>query len=78
MTDTAPAPASRPTSVKAARNGPAQLNGTCRLQASDGEDYHLDGQRIVLLSGCGKSMNQPFRDSSHVRVGITSGHHPAS
>ena len=77
MTDTAPAPAPRPTTVKAVRNGPLQLKGTFRLLDPNGEEYDLDGQRIVLLCRCGKSTNQTFCDSSHVRTGFTSDDPPA-
>jgi CDGSH-type Zn-finger protein len=76
MTDTAPTPAPRPTTVKAVRNGPLQLKGTFRLLDPNGEEYDLDGQRIVLLCRCGQSGNQPFCDSSHVRTGFTSDDQP--
>lgn len=78
MTDTTstPAPAPRPTIVKAVRNGPLQVKGAIRLLDPDGEEYDLDGQRIVLLCRCGKSKNQPFCDSSHVRTGFTTEDQP--
>lgn len=76
MTDTTPAPAPRPTVVKAVRNGPLQLKGTFRLLDPNGEEYDLDGQRIVLLCRCGQSKNQPFCDSSHVRTGFASDDQP--
>ena len=60
----------RPTSVKAVRNGPLQLKGTFKLLDPDGEEYDLDGQRIVLLCRCGRSKNQPFCDSTHTREGF--------
>jgi len=72
VTDVNPVPAPRPTSVKAVRNGPLQLKGTFRLLSHDGEEYDLEGQRIVLLCRCGHSANQPFCDSSHKRTGWTS------
>ena len=62
----------RPASVKAIRNGPLQLKGDFRVLAPDGQEYELDGQRIVLLCRCGRSANQPFCDSSHVRNGFVS------
>ena len=74
MTDTTPPP--RPTTVKAVRNGPLQLKGTFRLLDPSGEEYDLQGQRIVLLCRCGQSKNQPFCDSSHVRTGFTSDDRP--
>ncbi len=59
------------------RNGPLQLKGTFRLLNPDGEEYDLQGQRIVLLCRCGQSQNQPFCDSSHVRQGFISDDRPA-
>jgi CDGSH-type Zn-finger protein len=76
MTDPNLSPARRPTTVKAVRNGPLQLKGTFRLLDPDGEEYDLDGQRIVLLCRCGQSKNQPFCDSSHVRNGFASHDQP--
>lgn len=60
----------RPTTVKAVRNGPLQLKGTFRLLDPDGDEYDLEGQRIVLLCRCGRSRNQPFCDSTHSREGF--------
>lgn len=74
MTD--PIPAQRPTTVKAVRNGPLQLKGTFRLLDPNGEEYDLEGQRIVLLCRCGHSANQPFCDSSHTRNGFASQDQP--
>lgn len=71
MTEPAQRP-QRPTSVKAVRNGPLQLKGTFRLLDPDGEEYDLEGQRIVLLCRCGRSKNQPFCDSTHSREGFVS------
>ena len=76
MTDSASAPAPRPTVVKAVRNGPLQLKGTFLLLNPDGEEYDLQGQRIVLLCRCGHSANQPFCDSSHTRTGWASQDQP--
>ena len=76
MSDNAQQPTARPTTVKAVRNGPLQLKGTFRLLDPNGEEYDLEGQRIVLLCRCGRSSNQPFCDSSHVRNGFTSEDRP--
>ena len=70
MDDAPPTP--RPTTVKAVRNGPLQLKGTFRVLAPHGDEYDLDGQRIVLLCRCGRSQTQPFCDSSHKRTGFES------
>jgi CDGSH-type Zn-finger protein len=63
-------PASRPVTVKAVQNGPLQVKGTFRLLDPDGEEYDLEGQRILLLCRCGRSENQPFCDSSHTQNGF--------
>jgi CDGSH-type Zn-finger protein len=76
MSDFTPAP--RPTSIKAVRNGPLQLKGTFRVLDPNGEEYDLEGQRIVLLCRCGQSQNQPFCDASHVRNGFTSTDQPTA
>jgi CDGSH-type Zn-finger protein len=78
MTDPTRPPTPRPTTVKAVRNGPLQLKGTFRLLDPDGDEYDLEGQRIVLLCRCGESKNQPFCDSSHVRNGFTSEDQPTT
>jgi CDGSH-type Zn-finger protein len=69
-------PTVRTTTVKAVRNGPLQLKGEFRLLAPDGEEYDVQGQRVVLLCRCGRSQNQPFCDSSHKRVGFVSQDQP--
>jgi CDGSH-type Zn-finger protein len=74
MTDTLPE--ASPATVKAVRNGPLQVKGAFRLLGPNGEEYDLQGQRIVLLCRCGRSSNQPFCDSSHVRDGFTSNDRP--
>ena len=56
--------------VKAVRNGPLQLKGAFKLLDPDGQEYDLEGQRILLLCRCGKSKNQPFCDSSHTQNGF--------
>ena len=72
MVDERRLPAPRPTSIKAVRNGPLQVKGTFELLDPDGNAYDLEGQRIVLLCRCGRSKDQPFCDSTHVREGFTS------
>ncbi len=76
MSETPQQPSARPATVKAVRNGPLQVKGTFRLLDPNGEEYDLEGQRIVLLCRCGNSKNQPFCDSSHTRNGFTSANRP--
>ena len=78
MTESPQSPAPRPVTVKAVRNGPLQLKGTFRLVDPGGEEYDLEGQRIVLLCRCGQSRNQPFCDSSHTRNGFQTNDRPTT
>jgi CDGSH-type Zn-finger protein len=71
-----PAAPKPPTTIKAVRNGPLQLKGAFRLLDHTGDEYDLEGQRIVLLCRCGRSGNQPFCDSSHTRNGFESHDRP--
>lgn len=77
MTDSPPAPTSRPVTVKAVRNGPLQIKGAFKLLDPDGQEYDLEGQRILLLCRCGRSGTQPFCDSSHARNGFATADQPA-
>jgi CDGSH-type Zn-finger protein len=77
MTGNLPAAAPRPVTVKAVRNGPLQVKGTFRLLDPDGQEYDLQGQRILLLCRCGRSKNQPFCDSSHIQNGFATQDQPA-
>ncbi len=72
-----PPPAGRPVTVKAVRNGPLQVKGTFTLLDPDGQEYDLEGQRILLLCRCGQSKNQPFCDSSHTQNGFATRDQPA-
>lgn len=76
MNDAARPAAARPVTVRAVRNGPLQVKGTFRLLDPDGQEYDLEGQRILLLCRCGRSRNQPFCDSSHVQNGFVSQDRP--
>ena len=76
MTDPARPGNGRPVTVKAIRNGPLQVKGTFRLLDPDGQEYDLEGHRILLLCRCGRSKNQPFCDSSHVQNGFVSQDRP--
>lgn len=57
--------ASRPVTVKAIQDGPLQIKGRFRLLDPTGEEYDLEGRRVVLLCRCGRSGDQPFCDASH-------------
>lgn len=72
MSGTDAPPSTKPTVIRAVRNGPLQVKGDIVLRGSDGADIDLAGQRIVLLCRCGRSQTQPFCDSSHLRTGWVS------
>jgi CDGSH-type Zn-finger protein len=67
---------SRPVTVKAVQDGPLQIKGSFRLLDPTGEEYDLEGQRVVLLCRCGRSADQPFCDSSHRATGFRSEDRP--
>ena len=77
MTDSPQRARARHVTVKAVRNVPLQVKGTFKLLDPDGQEYDLEGQRILLLCRCGRSKNQPFCDSSHTRDGFVSQDQPA-
>lgn len=78
MTSASQPAAARPVTVKTVRNGPLQVKGTFRLLDPEGQEYDLEGQRILLLCRCGKSKNLPFCDSSHVQDGFVTADQPAA
>ena len=41
------------------------------LTDADGNKYDLTGKQAVALCRCGASVNKPFCDGSHNRVGFT-------
>jgi CDGSH-type Zn-finger protein len=54
-------------------NGPLRVEapeGTIELVDADGKQYDLTGKAAFSLCRCGGSVNKPFCDGTHSRIGF--------
>lgn len=56
--------------IKVRENGPLVVTGPFTLTDSDGGVYELPPGSAVALCRCGGSLNKPFCDKSHSRIGF--------
>jgi CDGSH-type Zn-finger protein len=59
--------------IKARKNGPYKVEaepGTVRLIDADGNEYDLTGKKDFALCRCGGSVNKPFCDGTHSKLGF--------
>lgn len=59
--------------VLAKKNGPYVVSGDLsqlNLTDADGNKYDLAGKQAVALCRCGASVNKPFCDGTHSRIGF--------
>src|SRR5437763_12940964 len=52
------------------RNGPFRVEGPIRLVDADGNEYDLTGKPAFSLCRCGASVNKPFCDGTHSKIGF--------
>lgn len=55
------------------KNGPYRVEapeGTLELVDADGQRYDLTGKPAFSLCRCGGSVNKPFCDGTHTRIGF--------
>jgi len=55
------------------RNGPYRVEapeGTIELVDADGNPYNLTGKTAFSLCRCGGSVNKPFCDGTHSKIGF--------
>lgn len=55
------------------KNGPYRVEapeGTIELVDADGNQYDLTGKPAFSLCRCGGSVNKPFCDGTHTRIGF--------
>jgi CDGSH-type Zn-finger protein len=52
------------------RNGPYLVQGPVTLVDADGNPYDLTGKPQFALCRCGASVNKPFCDGTHSRMGF--------
>ena len=61
------------TKVVVRNNGPLRVEGdNITIADETGKVWGLAGRKIVSLCRCGNSVNKPFCDGSHNRVGFLS------
>jgi CDGSH-type Zn-finger protein len=51
-------------------NGPLRVEGPIKLVDSDGKVLDLAGKPAVSLCRCGASVNKPFCDGTHSKIGF--------
>ena len=51
-------------------NGPYRVEGPIRLIDADGKEWDLQGKPAISLCRCGASVNKPFCDGTHSRIGF--------
>ena len=62
-----------PINVTTKKNGPYIVTGDIaelNLNDADGNRYDLAGKQSVALCRCGASVNKPFCDGTHSKVGF--------
>ena len=59
--------------ITARRNGPFRVEapeGTVEIFDADGNKYDLTGKTAFSLCRCGGSVNRPFCDGTHSKIGF--------
>lgn len=56
--------------IKANRNGPFVVEGPIRLIDADGNEYPTVLGKKTFLCRCGGSINKPFCDGTHSKLGF--------
>lgn len=59
--------------ITAKRNGPYRVEapeGAVKLLDADGNEYNLAGKTAFSLCRCGGSVNKPFCDGTHSKLGF--------
>jgi CDGSH-type Zn-finger protein len=51
-------------------NGPLRVEGPIKLINTDGSPIDLAGKPAVSLCRCGASVNKPFCDGAHSKIGF--------
>ncbi|HEU0076507.1 MAG TPA: CDGSH iron-sulfur domain-containing protein [Longimicrobiaceae bacterium] len=59
-----------PVTIKVNNNGPYSVEGPVRIVDADGNEYDISAKKRVSLCRCGASINKPFCDGTHSRMGF--------
>ena len=52
------------------KNGPYRVEGPIKLVDADGREWDLAGKPAISLCRCGGSVNKPFCDGTHSKIGF--------
>ena len=56
--------------IRALPNGPDRVTGPARVVDPQGNEIVIEEGRTVSLCRCGGSVNKPFCDGTHSRIGF--------
>lgn len=56
--------------IKIKPNGPYLVEGPVRVVDPDGNEYDLSAKKRFSLCRCGASVNKPFCDGTHTKIGF--------
>ena len=59
-----------PVTITVRNNGSLRVDGPIRLVDADGNEYPLVPGKTVSLCRCGASVNKPFCDGAHSKIGF--------
>jgi len=51
-------------------NGPYRVEGPVKLVDAEGREWDLTGKAAISLCRCGASVNKPFCDGTHSKMGF--------
>ena len=51
-------------------NGPYRVEGAIKLVDAEGKEWDLTGKPAISLCRCGASVNKPFCDGTHSKMGF--------
>jgi CDGSH-type Zn-finger protein len=60
----------RQVTIRVRANGPYKVSGAVEVVDAEGVAFELPEGSAIALCRCGQSLNKPFCDSSHKRVGF--------
>jgi CDGSH-type Zn-finger protein len=58
------------TKITVKPNGPYRVEGPVKLMDADGREWDLTGKPAFSLCRCGGSVNKPFCDGTHSKIGF--------
>ena len=56
--------------IRVNSNGPYNVQGPVRIVDADGNEFDISAKKRINLCRCGASVNKPFCDGTHSRIGF--------